>query len=544
MRTVLVLALFASMSDAGEKLPNGIELPAVWPPVVKHLTTEPMAVPYLQAIPAVLPIDLGRQLFVDDFLIESSTLKRSYHQPKEHPRSPVLKPEAAWEFDDKDGGWAAPYSDGVWYDPAQKKFLMWYRAGNRRTCLATSTDGLAWERPKFDIEPGTNVVLKTIRDSTTVWLDPDAPPTERFKLFEARYKQRTWGQALHTSADGIHWTDEIAVGGGSWDRTTAHFDPFRKKWVASVRGHDTNKPDPVSRLRCYYESATAAGAVQWKQHCDDVAKGKLLPNDLVPWVRADRLDPRHPDAKYASLPPQLYNLDAFPYESLMIGLFTMWQGPDNETCKELKIHKRNEVLAGFSRDGFHWHRPSRERFLTVSDDPKRWNAGNVQSAGGGCVIVGDELWFYASGRTMHPQSTASTGLFTLRRDGFASMDAPAAGGILTTRPVTFTGKHLFVNASPGTGTLRVEVLDAKGNVVSGFGRDQCAPITGDSTRSQVKWNDKDLPALAGQPVRFRFVLGAGSLWSFWVTDDANGASGGFVAAGGPEYGGAQDRSKK
>jgi len=64
-----------------EKLYNGIELPAEWPP--RHLdrtSDTPMPVPYLQAPPAVIPIDVGRQLFVDDFLISDSTLTRTFHR--------------------------------------------------------------------------------------------------------------------------------------------------------------------------------------------------------------------------------------------------------------------------------------------------------------------------------------------------------------------------------------------------------------------------------------------------------------------------------
>ena len=44
-------------------------LPEVWPP--QHLdpdSAEPMPVPYLQHPPKVIPIDVGRQFFVDDFL--------------------------------------------------------------------------------------------------------------------------------------------------------------------------------------------------------------------------------------------------------------------------------------------------------------------------------------------------------------------------------------------------------------------------------------------------------------------------------------------
>ena len=59
---------------ANETVYNGIRLPAPWPPKVESLTLEPMSPPYLADPPAVIPIDVGRQLFVDDFLIEQTAL--------------------------------------------------------------------------------------------------------------------------------------------------------------------------------------------------------------------------------------------------------------------------------------------------------------------------------------------------------------------------------------------------------------------------------------------------------------------------------------
>jgi hypothetical protein len=57
----------------------------------------------------------------------------------------------------------------------------------------------------------------------------------------------------------------------------------------------------------------------------------------------------------------------------------------------------------------------------------------------------------------------------------------------------------------------------------------------------IKWKGvADLSALGGQPVRFRFHLQNGSLYAFWVSPDASGASHGYVAAGGPGFTGAQD----
>jgi hypothetical protein len=66
-----------------EKLYNGIELPDQWPPRYREPSDAVMEVPYLNKKPKVIPIDLGRQLFVDDFLIEKTTLKRTFPSGEE-----------------------------------------------------------------------------------------------------------------------------------------------------------------------------------------------------------------------------------------------------------------------------------------------------------------------------------------------------------------------------------------------------------------------------------------------------------------------------
>jgi len=265
--------------------------------------------------------------------------------------------------------------------------------------------------------------------------------------------------------------------------------------------------------------------VQWK------------PGEPGWWVGADRLDPMRPDLK---VEPQIYNLDAVGYESLMLGLFSIWRGqPDDR-------HKPNEIVLGYSRDGFHWTRPVRTAFIPVSENYGDWNWCNVQSAGGGCVVVGDRLYFYVMGWSgkqgaSHP-GTGSIGLATLRRDGFASMDAGATPRTLTTRPLQFSGKHLFVNAAVPAGELRVEVLNREGKVVKPFAKENCVPVHTDGTRIAVRWKGgKDLSALARKAVSFRFHLRHGSLYAFWVSPDERGVSRGYVAAGGPGLNGARDQ---
>lgn len=525
----LTLILFACACAApAETLHNGIELPAEWPPRYNDIPTrEPMPVPYLDRIPAVIPIDTGRQLFVDDFLIEPTALQRTFHTPQYHPDNPLLKPEKPWEMDGVSGEFPMPtamtFSDGVWYDPQDRRFKMWYMAGHGRvTCYADSEDGIHWRKPDLDVVPGTNIVNTIPRDSNTVWLDLADDPARRFKMFASSGKNsKDLGLVLFFSRDGIHWGEPVAKSGPMGDRSTAFFNPFRGVWVYSI------KDNFFGRRRRYQENADVVAGARW-----ELRQPAL-------WVGTDRLDYWRPgEDEY----PQLYNLDAVAYESVMLGLFSIWHGvggPDRP--------KPNEVCVAFSRDGFHWHRPFREAFMGISEKPGDWNYGNVQSAGGCCLVVDDKLHFYMSGRAGIPGSgtytsgPCATGLATLRRDGFASMDAGDKESRLTTRPVRFHGSRLFVNVDCPEGELRAEVADADDNPIASFTRDDCVPIRTDSTRVLVSWKDgADLSALAGKPVHLRFYLRRGSIYSFWVSPDGSGASNGYVAAGGPGYDGPTD----
>jgi hypothetical protein len=116
------------------------------------------------------------------------------------------------------------------------------------------------------------------------------------------------------------------------------------------------------------------------------------------------------------------------------------------------------------------------------------------------------------------------------------MEAGADGGTLTTRPVRFSGEHLFVNMDCPEGKMVVDVLDEQDRPVEGFAAEGCEPVSTDSTLVRVVWrNGASLAKLAGKPVRFRFHLTAGSLYSFWVSPDTDGCSHGYLAAGGPGY---------
>ena len=105
----------------------------------------------------------------------------------------------------------------------------------------------------------------------------------------------------------------------------------------------------------------------------------------------------------------------------------------------------------------------------------------------------------------------------------------------------FHGKRLFVNVAADRGKLAVEILDGQGQAIPPFTRANCLPVTIDKTLAEVKFRGvDDLSSLADQPVRLRFHLRNGSLYAFWVSPDASGASRGYVAAGGPGFQGPVD----
>lgn len=523
---LLVILLAAPLAaHAGETLYNGIALPDEWPPTKYVLSPESPAPPYLASPPKVIPIDVGRQLFVDDFLIENTTLKRTFHQAALHPANPVLKPDKPWEQETYPT--AMPFSDGVWYDPADKIFKMWYMGGYCASmCYATSKDGVHWDKPSLDVKPGTNVVFPKRRDSTTVWIDhEEKDPARRYKMFRYDNANRPEtgtndpAQSLHFSGDGIHWKQVAAPRWVRGDRSTVFYNPFRKVWVYGIRDSAESGSLKHARVRRYWENPDALAGADWTE-----AKAPF-------WISADRLDPRHPEM---NIVPELYNLDCVAYESVILGLFDIWVG------QTIHRPKPNYLTVGFSRDGFHWDRSSREPFIPLSERKGDWNWGNVQSAGGCCLVVGDKLYFYVSGRAGVDGSAGSgvctTGLAVLRRDGFASMDAGEKTETLTTRPLVFKGKHLFINSDAAGGEIRVDVLQADGKPLDLLTHRRCIPVTTNRTLQPVRWAEAfDLSSVAGKPVRFRFQLTNAKLYSFWVSPDESGASYGYVAAGGPGF---------
>jgi hypothetical protein len=434
---------------AGELLHNGICLPVDFPPKdgANLSDTSVRAPPYVRHPPDVINISTGRQLLaVDDFLIASpGELQRRWHTVQyDDDANPVLTPTKEWE-----GNIAMPFSSGAWFDEeagasSSHAYKLFYNCGASKnmTCLAVSHDAKTWRKPLLAAatRKDTNIVREIVHyDSNVIWLDHgERNSSRRWKMSEAACAYCDHSFGLLASADGITWEVLVQRTGYVPDRSTIFYDPFRSKWVFSIKSAKSHKGQ--GRCRAYWESTDLFDAHQsnwthdplWKTDCLVSKSGRVescgqgIPR---PWVGTDQgeayLAP--PLTKtVSSFKPQLYNLDAVGYESLMVGAFNILQckySDDPTHCPgggqgghASNSTEFNSVFVGFSRDGWHWSRTDvpRRPLAGLSPDPNSWNFEDVQSTGGGFLVQDDILRFFFSGRRVG-MKLDTTGTGTLRR---------------------------------------------------------------------------------------------------------------------------------
>ena len=144
--------------------------------------------------------DIGslKQLFIDDYIIaEMEALTKTFHPTKKYPENPIFTPETPWE---KKMEFGIPLNR-VLYDEKEQVHKMWY--GDQTLCLATSKDGIKWERPNlglvdFEGSKENNILPERSPDLYTPE-DPD--PNRRYKaIFHT-----SEGKGAAFSSDGIHW---------------------------------------------------------------------------------------------------------------------------------------------------------------------------------------------------------------------------------------------------------------------------------------------------------------------------------------------------
>ncbi|MBN2292750.1 MAG: hypothetical protein JXM70_10015 [Pirellulales bacterium] len=467
-------------------------------------------------------IDNTRQLFVDDYLVASmENITRRMHQPQRHPANPVLRlREKPWEQ-------SFGHALYVLRDRNSGKYRMWYNLRHRipaenglqyrgPMCYAESNDGINWVKPNLDIfkyNGSTNNNITLPQGSIEgLFYEPQEPDKSR------RYKALVWhdpkdqkeyapreGFYLYWSPDGLHWQGDnrrciIPNGqGGNFPASpcTGVGDTTNFRWDHKLKKY-------VSNVKILFRNPSTLRTVGF---CES--------DDLIHWTR-----PRmamHRDALDES-DTQMYEHITFPYES-------MWLGFVRAMHTERKGWKQVEVEMSASRDGRHWTRICRgQRFMHINKDDS-WDADYlIPGRPGEPLLVDGKLRFYYWGTRQSRERDGKgnrydmhVGLATLRRDGFVSLTAMNAPGVIVTRPLSFKGKRLFVNAEvQDGGSIKIGLLNAEGKVHPGYAPDECLPITKGEVTIPVKWtNTGEFTLPADKHARVRFELKKAEVYAFW-----------------------------
>jgi hypothetical protein len=155
-----------------------------------------------------------------------------------------------------------------------------------------------------------------------------------------------------------------------------------------------------------------------------------------------------------------------------------------------------------------------EAFVRPGPNPDNWHERSVYITRGILQTSPTEMSLYGREHSSLPDVHFLR--YSLRTDGFVSINGGHVGGEIITKPLVFDGGELEINYSTSAvGSLRVEVQDAGGHPITGLAMDDCPEHFGDEIDGAVRWSSgASLAALAGSSVRLRFALKDADLYAF------------------------------
>ncbi len=481
---------------------------------------------------ATPPVDVGsrRLLFLDDALLaHRSHAELRLHPPQ--PRETVLTFDAPWEGSGSDferlireGDELRMYYMGTELTTTEGQL----RHAQTVACLAISRDGIHWTKPDLGL-----CDFHGTRHNNIVWTEPKLDNFTPFRdtnpscAPDAKYKAMSSGGAGHLfalkSPDGIHWTrlvEGTVMTRGQFDsQNDAFWDPSRRTYFCYIRGFHDAAGAPVADSRHGTAGirdirvATSADFIHWSepQRLDFGAAPDeaLYTNQIEPYYRAPEVLVGFP-TRYVERNFSAAALEALP-------------DPAHRRLRMSFSPRYGQAVTDglfmFSRDGYHFHRWDESFIPPGPQRSNNWVYGDgYQSLGlietpAADPTADPELSCYVD--EGHWKDGETLRRYVLRLDGFVSLHASRALGEMLTRLVRFSGHHLELNfATSAAGSLRVGLVDERGQPIPGFGREDCDELFGDSVHRIVTWHGRsDLGGLIGRPVALSVTLTEADLYA-------------------------------
>lgn len=487
----------------------------------------------------VMEIGARKQVFLDRRFIEQSEgIQINVNPPQE--RREVLRGDRPW-----DRGWIGYLTvledEGlykIWYIATPESTVEEVDSGQAfRLCYAVSEDGIHWEKPELGLieyEGGRrNNLIDFPRGNIagTVFLDPKAPSTSRYKAVTVQNGPEGRGLYIASSPDGLHWTlhPKQVFPFTPDTQNQVIYDPERDRYIAYLRGNN-RRPLLVGEqvdyfirrrvLRVEIKDLFQPWPYTPLEHPMPAGEDAFYPSDELPVAfETDELDPpqtdiynptvcRYPwaqDAWYAF--PSVYR--HFPEEP--------WGPCSNDGLLDIQV--------AVSRDGARFYRPDRCAYIPLGIQGTG-HAGQMYM-GSEVVRKGDRMFqYYVAFDVSHSgyRGPEPVPIVDMSRvyvavqwlDRFVGAEAPYTGGWLITPPLRFAGQGLEMNVDCGaTGDARVALCDESGLPFPGFEPEACDPVRGNHLRKRISWQGKaDVSSLADRPVRLHIRMRNARLYAF------------------------------
>jgi len=440
---------------------------------------------------AAEPIDIGsrRELFIDRLLIDKMDgTQLKMHTPHLAPR--VNQSQGHYATILNDGGLLRMYSRGN--DPLDngwKKYGFEFYHSHELTLYAESKDGIHWREPNLGLYkvahyPHGNIVLAGqwgANHNFAPFIDvkPGVSAKQKYKALggvayahrkAVRAKRGPGGLAAYVSADGIHWKklqkqNVIPESWGTFDSQNCAF------WSESE-----------NRYVCYFRLF----------HKGYRSIGRTTSQDFIHWTKPVRMKANVPGEHLYTSVTQPY----FRAPHIYIATPTRFMSKRGSTT---------DILLMSTRGGDTYDRTFMEAFIRPGVGKTGWGNRSNYAAIGIHQTGSAEMSIFLYGNRR----------YTLRLDGFSSLNAGYIEGEMQTKPFTFSGKSLDINVSTSAGgRMRIEIQDTAGQPIPGFALKDCLQIVGDQITRRVAWKTgSDVSKLAGRPIRLRFVMQDADLYS-------------------------------
>ena len=457
-------------------------------------------------------IGTARQFAWTDNIFDSekTTAELTYHSPVKQNIAIITDKE-----------WEGSIADSFCITESENGYTMYYSTydtlDNVKICVATSTNGINWEKPSLNFVPfngdKTNIILDSASGISGGFFafkdtNPSADKSEKYKAIAPKSDGKL---VYFTSEDGLRWTEGTSI---------AKADDAGIATITSVFWNSEQQ-----KYFCYYTESgkngnnivviTSKDFVKWSKSKSASYTGSSKSFDMqtaniTPYYRGENT--------YIGLPLRSVELD----ESVI-----------NSNFKNSINNTLTDTVFMSSSDGYNFNLKEEAYITPGPQGTENWLFGDSLVASGIVETPSlhadkgqdNELSIYVA-ENMLADSSTTLSRHSLRMDGFASYSAPFSTQKLVTKPLVFGGNRMTINFATSTdGYVYVRILDKNGKPYKDIeytledGSTYSVPeytsykLIGDRVDREVVFNG-DLSDLVGKTVVLEFYMSDAEIYSF------------------------------